>query len=208
MAAHKKPKTRRTQDERREGTIRKLLDATTEALIEEGYSGASVQQICGRAGVSQGGLFRHFATREALMVAAAQDVADQTLDHYRREFETLKDREDPLVLAMKLVRESCRARRNQAWYELALAARTSPTLRRALQPIGDRYYENIEALAQQLLPDLAALLGDDFAVLVETIIAVFDGEVLHRFVAKKSRFDDARIELLSGLATMVTRAKK
>ena len=54
---------RRTQQERREGTIRKLLDAAAETLIEVGYSEASVQRICARAEVSQGALFRHFASR-------------------------------------------------------------------------------------------------------------------------------------------------
>ena len=38
-----------TQEERREATIRKLLDAATEALIEVGYAGASVQEVCARA---------------------------------------------------------------------------------------------------------------------------------------------------------------
>ena len=202
-APRRKPTPRRTQGERREATIRKLLDATTEALIEVGYSGASVQQICARAGVSQGGLFRHFATREALMVAAAEDVAAQTLAHYRLEFEALRDREEPLALAMRLVRDHCRSRPNQAWYELAIAARTNATLRKAIQPIGERYYEHIEHLARQILPGEAEALGDHFPVLVETIIAVFDGEVLHRFVTKKARFDEARIHLLVGLARMI-----
>ncbi len=65
---------RRTQEERRETTIRKLLDAATEALIEDGYAAASVQNVCDRAGLSQGALFRHFATREELMVAVGHDV--------------------------------------------------------------------------------------------------------------------------------------
>ena len=32
---------RRTQEERREGTIRKLLDAATDTLVDVGYAGAS-----------------------------------------------------------------------------------------------------------------------------------------------------------------------
>ena len=97
---------RRTQEERREGTIRKLLDAATEALIEVGYAGASVQEICERAGVSQGGLFRHFATREALMVAVGEDVGQQTLRPVSaRASRRCATGEDPLVLAMRLVRD-------------------------------------------------------------------------------------------------------
>jgi AcrR family transcriptional regulator len=191
---------RRTQRERREGTIRKLLDAATDALVEIGYANASVQVICERAGVSQGALFRHFDTREALMVAFGQDVGRQTLVRYRREFEALRDREDLLALALRLVRDRCRSRLNQAWYELAMAARTSPGLRRALRPVARAYYEDIERLARELLPDLAAAMGDRFGSLVDTIIAIFDGEMVRRFVLPSPASERDRLGLLDGLA--------
>jgi len=201
MAAPKS--ARRTQEERREGTIRKLLDAATDTLIDDGYASASVQVICERAGVSQGALFRHFATREALMVAVGDDVAKKTLVHYRREFEALRDREEPMVLALRLVRSHCRSRLNQAWYELVMAARTSPTLRKALRPAIARYYVDIDQLARQLLPELAATLGDKFEVLVDTIVAIFDGETVQRMLMKKPAVEDARLELLAAFAKMI-----
>ncbi len=202
-AVRLKPAPRRTQEERREGTIRKLLDAATETLIDAGYAEASVQAICARAGVSQGALFRHFPTREALMVAVGEDVGNKTLERYRREFEALRGPSEPLVLAMRLVRTHCRSRLNLAWYELASAARTHSTLRKALEPVAARYHADIEALARDLLPGLASQLGDRFTVLVDTIVAIFDGEVVHRFLLKRPRLDEARLELLTGLAALV-----
>ncbi len=190
---------RRTQGERRGATIRKLLDAATEALIEVGYAEASVQEVCKRAGVSMGGLFRHFATREALMVAVGEDVGHKLLERYRREFEALRGEREPLELALRLVRASCRSRLNQAWYELAMAARTNARLRKAMGPLAARYYEDISALAHQLLPELARALGEYFPILVATIIAVFDGEVVHRFVLKKPLDEEARLQLLLAL---------
>lgn len=191
---------RRTQQERREGTIRKLLDAATAALIDRGYAAASVQVVCDRAGLSQGALFRHFPTREALMVAVGQDVGRKELARYKKDFVALRGQEDPVTLALRLVRDRCRSRLNRAWYELAMAARTSPALRRGLQPVARRYYDDIEALARELLPELASALGPRFAVMVDTIIAVFDGEMVHRFVLPKPDVEDARLDLLSLLA--------
>ncbi|HEY8086586.1 MAG TPA: helix-turn-helix domain-containing protein [Polyangiaceae bacterium] len=199
MGARRAP-ARRTQQERREGTIRKLLDAATGALIDVGYAAASVQVICERAGLSQGALFRHFPTREALMVAVGEDVGRQTLERYRHDFARLRGEADPRDLAMRLVRTRCRSRVNQAWYELAMAARTSPRLRRGLRPVAATYYRDIERLARETLPDLAAQLGERFPLLVDTIIAVFDGETLHRFVLPKPGLENARIELLGLLA--------
>jgi AcrR family transcriptional regulator len=195
---------RRTQDERRASTSRKLLDAATDALIDLGYADASIQTICDRAGVSQGGLFRHFPTRDALMVAVANDVADRILASYARKFARLRPREEPLALAMRLVREQCRSRLNQAWYELAIASRTHPELRKALVPAGRRYMARIEHLARTLVPDLAATLGDRFPAVLGTIIAVFDGEVLHRTLVKQPGLEAARLDLLTTFARLLT----
>jgi AcrR family transcriptional regulator len=197
-------KPRRTQEERREATIRKLLDAATAALIEVGYAEASVQEICKRAGVSHGGLFRHFATREALMVAVAEDVGHKLMGEYVDKFETLRRAHEPLELALRLVRNACRSRINQAWFELTTAARTNARLRKALAPLAERYYEEIRLLGRTLLPDLAAELGPLFDLMVDTIIAVFDGDALHRFVVKPATGDDDRLALLLRVVRQLT----
>jgi len=200
---------RRTQVERREATVRKLLDAATDALIEVGYAEASTQEVCRRAEVSTGGLFRHFPTREALMVAVGEDVGRQLLEEYRKRFEALRGERDPLELALRLVRESCRSRLNQAWYELAMAARTNKRLQKSMGPLAERYFDDISALAHELLPDLARALGEYFPIMVSTIIAMFDGEVVHRFMLRKPIVEEARLQLLLSLTReLVARAKK
>lgn len=207
MSAAVAPAKRRTQQERRAGTIRKLLDAATDTLIEVGYAEASVQRICARAELSQGALFRHFATREALMVAVGEDVGAQLLARYRAKFEALPPSDDALVAAMALVRATCRSRENQAWYELAMAARTNANLRNGLAPVARRYYDDITRLARELLPALAASLGEAFDVLVMTIVAVFDGEVVHRFVLAQPRLEDARLALLGDAVHRLTQRR-
>jgi AcrR family transcriptional regulator len=208
---------RRTQEERSAATIKNLLHAAAATLIDVGYAEASVQVICARAGVSQGALFRHFPTREALMVAVGHDVAERTLRHYRAQFQRLRGRLDkgrdasPLeayLLALRLVRAHARSRLNLAWYELAMAARTRPALRKSLAPVLARYHTDIAALAAELLPGLAAQLGDRFAGLVDLVVAMFDGESVERFVVSRPKADDARMELLAMLAGLVTSTER
>lgn len=193
---------RRTQVERREATIRKLLDAAAETLIEVGYADASVQRICERAELSQGALFRHFPTREALMVAVGEDVGAQLLERYRKRFAKT---EPEVAHALALVREACRSRLNQAWYELAMAARTSPSLKKGLEPVARRYYEDITRLARELLPALAAKLGPTFDLLVTSVIALFDGEVVHRFLVKDEAAEDRRMALFASVIDQLAR---
>lgn len=142
------------------------------------------------------------------MVAVGEDLGKKTLVRYRRAFESSragKEGKDPLLRAMRLVRDRCRSRMNQAWYELAMAARTSPSLRKGLRPVAERYYQDIGRLGSELVPELAAALGDRFAVLVDTIVSVFDGEAVHRFVLPQPAVDEARLELLGQLANVVMR---
>ena len=197
------PAPRRTQRERRELTIRKLLDAATETLIEVGYAEATVQRICDNAGVSQGALFRHFATREELMVSVGADVGARILEQYKRQFAHAAKRDSDLEAALRLVRDACRSRLNTAWYELEVAARTNPNLKKALEPVLRNYFANITALARELLPDVATTLGPAFDMLVTTVIMMFDGETTHRFLVKDPAAEDARLAyLVRGLELM------
>lgn len=196
---------RRTQQERREATIGKLLDAATETLIEVGHAEASVQRICARAGLSQGALFRHFPTREALMVAVGEHVGAQILARFRKKFATLAEQDEDIGAAISLVRDACRSRLNQAWYELSMAARTNPNLRKGIEPVARRYFEDITGLARELLPGLAARFGSGFDVLVTSVIALFDGEAVHRYLLREPTIESQRLELLVAAMSQLAR---
>ncbi len=49
----------------------KLLEAAVKLVRSNGFSATSVDQLCAEAGVTKGAFFHHFASKEALGVAAA-----------------------------------------------------------------------------------------------------------------------------------------
>lgn len=53
--------------------IHRLLGATRELLTRRGFSGASVDRICREAGISKGGFFHYFKSKEDAVVAVARD---------------------------------------------------------------------------------------------------------------------------------------
>ena len=187
---------RRTQAERRAGSLRRLLDAATAALIEVGYYRTTVAEVCARAGLSQGALFRHFETRIALLIAVADDIDQGLRTLYRRDFEQLRPvQTDELVLALSVLRANVASPLHQAWFELLMAARTDAALHAALLPIWQRRAADDQALAALLLPDAAQRLPD-FAVIVDTMVTLFHGEGVDRFLRLDSEAENRRMAWL------------
>lgn len=61
------------------GARGKLLEAAISIIREKGYAATSVDEVCGKAGVTKGAFFHHFASKDALAVAAVNHWAEK--DH-------------------------------------------------------------------------------------------------------------------------------
>lgn len=72
---------RRTQEERSAETQRRLIEATLDALHENGYARVTTSEIAERAGVSRGALLHHYATKEELVtVSVEKQLQDSTAE--------------------------------------------------------------------------------------------------------------------------------
>jgi TetR/AcrR family transcriptional repressor of nem operon len=53
-------------------TRTKLLDAAVTIIRKQGFAATTVDQLCAAAGMTKGGFFHHFASKEAIGIAAAE----------------------------------------------------------------------------------------------------------------------------------------
>jgi AcrR family transcriptional regulator len=68
---------REPQQDRSRATRKRLLEAAIECLAELGWAGTTVLVVAERAGVSRGAAQHHFPTREDLVTAAVEYVAEE-----------------------------------------------------------------------------------------------------------------------------------
>lgn len=186
---------RRTQEQRRAATKARLVDACVSSLCELGYQRSTISEICGRSGVSQGGLFRHFPTRLDLVIAAADDVRRRQFEAFSRSLALLGT--GTLADCLLLVRAACRAPINGAWYELLVAARTDGALRERLAPMLAEYHSQITDFARTL-PAVQGLPEGQIELVALTVVHLFDGESVAAAVNPQPALDDARLDLVLG----------
>lgn len=187
------PVARRTQAERRSATVAALVDATVASLGELGYARTTTAEIGRRAGVSPGGLFRHFESRLDLIVAAADEVRARQFAAFGAGLERLG--EITVQDCLLLLRAACRAPVNAAWYELLVAARTDPGLRDALAPMAARYHREITELGRTL-PIAGLIPEEELDTVLLGVVHLLDGEALAAVVNPQPAQDDRRIAQL------------
>ncbi len=62
---------KRTAPSRKEATHERIVDAAARAIRRSGYGGTSVADIMNEAGLTHGGFYAHFSSREAMLAEAA-----------------------------------------------------------------------------------------------------------------------------------------
>ncbi|QIP83213.1 TetR/AcrR family transcriptional regulator [Streptomyces sp. Tu 2975] len=179
------PATRRTQEQRREETRQRLLDATIDCLVEYGFAGTSTHRVQERAGVSRGALLHHFASKADLLAAAIHRVAELRLTHIRRETRGSGNPRKGLAL----LRAAMSGPYFLAGLELWLAARTDPELKAALLPAE----REVGAAQRAVLADIfgpEVVAREDFAMLCESLLVLHRGLALTGVLREDTAFDD------------------
>jgi AcrR family transcriptional regulator len=188
---------RRTQEERSAATVAKLIDATTDAIIEMGYAGATTREICDRAGISQGGLFRHFPTRRDLIVATLEHIYVVRSAKLAGVIEPDLGGESAVGIAAQLrrLRDFVRDPISMVFLEVVMASRTEPDLREGVVSLLQRADREILAIASRN-PVVARMTDQSRRVWFDFAQQVLWIEALWATSLPEQAYDDMKIEAL------------
>lgn len=190
----------RTQQQRREETVARLLQASIDTIIEVGYARASAAVITKRAGVSVGALFRHFETMGDFMAATAYEVLRRQLETFTKQVAEIPADRPALPAALTTLRDITAGSTNAVLYELMVAARTDEKLKETLQNVLGQYSAKIHDAARAL-PGAESFPEETFPVIVALMTNVFDGAAIVRGVLPQPELEEQRIPMLTALLT-------
>ncbi|GAA1744186.1 TetR/AcrR family transcriptional regulator [Aeromicrobium alkaliterrae] len=166
--------TQRAQQQRALTTRARLLEATFEGLLEDGYAATTVGSVQARAGVARGTLLHHFPTRSALMAGVVEDIVERRLEVLDDSLPVDLSESASWDEVVDLVWRALRSPAYTAALELWVAARTDPDLREALVPLQQRIFAAVHR-------SVTLLVGADHpqaAMLVQFTIDLLTGSHL------------------------------
>jgi AcrR family transcriptional regulator len=167
-----------TQQQRRDQTRGRLLDATIESLLEVGYAGTTTRGVAERAGVSAGAQTHHFPHRVDLVGAAVERLAAErvrSLSERARHLPT--DRKARTRAALDLLWGDFSSDLFTVFVKLWVAAADDPELYARLVPLE-------REMSRQIAQSLPEFWGQDpppdISDRVTTALATMRGLALSR----------------------------
>jgi len=152
---------RRSQAERSASTREALLDATIACLVEDGYASTTTSRVAQRAGLSRGAHLHHFQTRQALLAAAMEHLAERRGEQLLAAAQKLPEGPERLAGSLDLLWSTYASPLYQAALDLWTHARTDPELRERLAPVERALDRQTLRLSPTLFGGLAEAPGFD-----------------------------------------------
>ena len=134
----------------------RLLDATIECLVTYGYAGTTTPRVAELAGVTRGAQIHHFRSKEDLVVAAIEHLAQQRAQGAIREFGRVQASSDPVSTVLEFLWEAHQGPMFVATVELWVAARTDDVLAAHIERVEPVVNSTLISAIAQLVPDHAA----------------------------------------------------
>lgn len=160
-----------------------ILEACAELISEEGFSGVSIEAVASRSGAAKTTIYRHWPSREALLIEAFGICSDAAFPSP----DTGSLREDLVIVLGGLALKLNEGGWCSALSSLADAASRDPEL--------ERLHVTTLAIRRRPLTDIlerAVERGDLPAVLdVEDAVALLAGPLFYRAMIARQHLEDA-----------------
>jgi AcrR family transcriptional regulator len=168
-----------------------LLDSTLDLLASTGYAATTTQAVLNHSGISRGSLLHQFRTREALMVAAAEEAVERMFVAVRSKLSAVDDPVEALRQYPYALWEVQNEPPARAYAELQLASRWETglqhQLRQSVKVVNERMRRQVREAAELIGVQDAGTLMVEIGALITAMQGLAVSSTL---VEDRSRVDD------------------
>ncbi|MBX3412012.1 MAG: TetR/AcrR family transcriptional regulator [Pirellulales bacterium] len=140
---------RQTQEERREATRLRLIDATLHCLEQYGYAETTVSRIVAEARVSRGALLHHYASKNELILDAARTLLGRVFERLHMLLGADAPRWQPEELVERIWQEFFMSGTHVVYVEFLVASRRDKSLGTLLQSLAPTLEEYLRVTFAQ-----------------------------------------------------------
>lgn len=195
-------------------TRKKIIDTALRLFLERGYEGASMNAISAESGITKGGIYHYFESKEHLFRVALQSITAQMDKWSSRQFRSVSTAEDLIgavlgsIKSMRdafsgIVREDHEKHPYSFLEVLISAARRDEGVRREMAAIYSQARDNMKALLLEAR-DRGEIRGEiDCDALALEINALMEGVMLLGVLDESMDLDAAGERVSRNIWTMI-----
>jgi AcrR family transcriptional regulator len=179
---------RRSHQERSSETKQKLVTATLDCLIEEGYVNATMNRIAERAGLSRGAQTHHFPSKIELIVAATEHLFNEFAENVSELAHATSEGDNSLEDFIDEVwGRFFSGRFMYASLELIVASRSDKDLHNQLVPLIKDLHASLDKTWLTFFRENDAYIGRS-DVLLNLTLCLFRGMVVQSVLRKDPKY--------------------
>lgn len=152
-------KTRSKKEETRE----RILRTAARAIRKHGYEGVGVADVMKEAGLTHGGFYAHFETRDALLAAAADQAGAESIESLTRAIAAAKPGQELLALVDTYLSEGHVAAPDKGC-AIAAAGSEVPRQQAEVRRVANRRIKDLIGLIERQFPEWGRSTAHDKAM--------------------------------------------
>lgn len=174
---------------RRQATRDRVLEAASEVFAERGFHGATVEEICERAGFTRGAFYSNFSSKDDLVVELSRRHSEALVDRIRHAGKRTHDSTDDLLrdVFAALADDS---RSQERWLvlttEFTLHAIRDAGARRAWAAQQRRVRDELVAVVDEAVARQGLRLPMPTDLFVRAAMALAQGSMAQRLIEPRS----------------------
>jgi len=139
---------------KKEETRERILRAAARAIRKHGYEGVGVADVMKEAGLTHGGFYAHFESRDALLAAAADQAGAESIENLTRGIAAAKPGQELLALIDTYLSDRHVAAPEQGWgCAIAAAGSEVPRQQAEVRRVASRRIKDLVGLIERQFPD-------------------------------------------------------